>query len=127
MLREYAARLISNRVSIQDLLVTKRLSKSPSGYAHDVFQAIAAKQLEKAGFEVSAGQTARYLIVDSKSRTVNSRVLAAELLKPKTRYDVSKYLDMLISAAETLVGVFGYTKNRIHAEVLYHEKQLMLK
>jgi len=127
MLREYATRLISNRVSIQDLLVTKRLSKSPSGYVHDVFQAIAAKQLAKAGFEVSAGQTARYLIVDSKSRTVNSRVLAAELLKPKTRYDVSKYLDMLISAAETLVGVFGYTKNRIHAEVLYHEKQLMLK
>jgi DNA polymerase elongation subunit (family B) len=105
VLMEYAARLVSNQVDIKDLLITKRISKSSSGYAHNVFQAIVAKQLEKAGFEVSAGQTVRYLIVDSKSRIVNNRVLAAELLKPKTRYDVQKYLDMLISAGETLLGV----------------------
>jgi len=125
VLREYATKLISNQIGIQDLLITKRLSKSPSGYAHDVFQAVAAKQLEKAGFEVSAGQTVRYLIVDSKSRTVNNRVLAAELLKPKTCHDVQKYLDMLISAGETLLGVFGYTKSKIRGEV-YHEKQAVL-
>lgn len=126
VLREHIGRLVSNHVSIQDLLVTKRLSKSPSGYSHDVFQAIAAKQLEKAGFEVSAGQTVQYLIVDSKSRTVKNRVLAAELLKPKTRYDAQKYLDMLISAGETLLEVFGYTKDEIRREVLFHQKQVML-
>lgn len=126
VLREHIGRLVSNHVSIQDLLVTKRLSKSPSGYSHDVFQAIAAKQLEKAGFEVSAGQTVQYLIVDSKSRTVKNRVLAAELLKPKTRYDAQKYLDMLISAGETLFEVFGYTKDEIRREVLFHQKQVML-
>ena len=92
VLREYAAKLVSKQVSIQDLLVAKRLSKSPSDYSHDVFQAIAAKQLEKAGFEVSAGQTVRYLIVDSKSKTVKNRVSVAELLKPKTRYDAQKFL-----------------------------------
>jgi len=52
---------------------------------------------------ITAGQTVRYLIVNSKSETVNNRVSAAELLKPKTRYDVQKYLDMLISARETLL------------------------
>jgi DNA polymerase I len=126
VLREYAAKLVSEQVSIQDLLVAKRLSKSPSDYSHDVFQAIAAKQLEKAGFEVSAGQTVRYLIVNSKSRTVKNRVLAAELLKPKTRYDAQKYLDMLISAGETLLEVFGYTKEKIRREVLFHQKQVVL-
>ncbi|MDH5746841.1 MAG: hypothetical protein OEZ21_07815 [Candidatus Bathyarchaeota archaeon] len=127
VLREYAARLVSNQVTIQDLLISKRLSKRPSDYSHDVFQAIAAKQLEKAGFEVSAGQTVRYLIVDSRNRTVYNRVSAAELLKPKIRYDVEKYLNMLISAGETLLGVFGYSKSAIRGEVLYHQKQVMLE
>jgi len=126
VLGRYAAKVVSKQVSIQDLLVAKRLSKSPSGYSHDVFQAIAAKQLEKAGFEVSAGQTVRYLIVDSKSRTVKKRVLAAELLKPKTHYDAQKYLDMLFAAGETLLEVFGYTKEKIRREVLFHQKQVML-
>ena len=126
VLREYAAKLVSKQVSIQDLLVTKRISKSPSDYSHDVFQAIAAKQLEKAGFEVSAGQTVQYLIVDSKSRTVRNRVLAAELLKPKTHCDAQKYLNMLVYAGETLLEVFGYTKDKIRQEVLFHQKQIML-
>jgi len=125
VLSEYAAKIVSKQVRIQDLLVAKRLSKSPSGYSHDVFQAIAAKQLEKAGFEVSAGQTVQYLIVDSKSKTVKNRVLAAELLKPKTRYDAQKYLDILMSAGETLLEVFGYTKDKIRREVLLHQKQVM--
>jgi len=127
ILRQYASRLLSNQVGIQDLLVAKRLSKSPSGYRHHVFQAIAAKQLQKAGFDVSAGQTVRYLIVDSKSRAANERVLAAELLTPKVHHDVQKYLDMLISGGETLLGVFGYPKKKIREEVLSHEKQVLLK
>ena len=126
VLREYAGRLTSSRISVQDLLITKRLSKCPSGYSHDVFQAIAAKQLEKAGFDVSAGRTVRYIIIDSKRRAAEQRVLAAELIKPKTPYDVQKYLDMLISSGETLLGVFGYTKDRIRQEVLSHEKQVVL-
>ena len=108
-------------------MITKRLSKSPSSYSHDAFQAIAAKQLVKEGFEVSAGQTVQYLVVDSKSRNVNNRVLVSKLLKPKTRYDVQKYLDMLISAGETLLGVFGYAEDKIRGEVLHHEKQVVLR
>jgi DNA polymerase elongation subunit (family B) len=78
------------------------------------------------GFEVSAGQTVQYSIVDSKSRTVKNRVLAAELLEPKTRYDAQKYFDILISAGETLLKVFGYTKDEVRREVLFHQKQVML-
>lgn len=126
VLRKYAAMLTSNQISINDLVITKRLSKSPWGYSHDVFQAIAARQLEKAGFDISAGMTVRYLIVNSKHKSANERVLAAELLMPKTRYDVQKYLDMLVSGAETLFGVFGYTKEKIREQALSGEKQLVL-
>lgn len=108
-------------------MVAERLSKFPSGYSHDVFQAIAAKQLEKAGFEVHGGQTIQYLVVNSKSGRVNERVLAAQLTKPYTRHDVEEYLKMLISAAETLLESSDTTKNKIHAQVLHHEKQTMLR
>ncbi len=122
----YADRLVRGDVDVEQLLVTRRLSKGPSGYRHNVFQAIAARQLEKAGFDVYAGQSVQYLIVNAESRWVGERVVAAQLLKPNVRYDVREYLKMLVSAAETLFGVFGYTKSRIKAESLYHEKQTAL-
>ncbi len=124
-LRRYCDKLISKQVDIEDLLIAKRLSKSPSGYIHDVFQAIAAKQLEKAGFEVHAGQTIQYLIVNSKNKRPNNRVLAAKLLKYDNQYDTEEYLDMLISAAETLFVVFGYPKSKIREQVLNQEKQIL--
>lgn len=126
ILRKYADKLIKKQVDIHDLLITKRLSKSPSSYAHNVFQAIAAKQLEKAGFEVHSGQTVQYIIVDAKNRRIDRRISVAQLLTPDTKFDTREYLNMLISAGETLLGVFGYTKKRIHDEVLYYEKQLEL-
>jgi hypothetical protein len=34
---------------------------------------------------------------------------------------------MLVSSAETLLGMFGYTKNEIQNEALRHEKQIILQ
>jgi DNA polymerase elongation subunit (family B) len=125
-LGDYADKLIQGQVDVQELLVTKRLSKSPSGYSHDVFQAIAAKQLEKAGFEVHPGQSVQYLIVNGKSKWANERVAAVQLLQPNMRYDVKEYMKMLFSAGETLLGAFGYTARKIQSEALCHEKQIVL-
>ncbi len=127
VLRDYAGRLIDGQLDSRELLVAKRISKDPLNYNHDVFQAIAARQLEKAGFEVHAGQTIQYLIVNAESKWANERVVAVELLKPGTRYDVREYVRMLLSSGETLLGMFGYTKNKIQDEVLCHERQIILQ
>lgn len=58
---------------------------------------------------------------------MNGRVLVAELLKATVHCDVQKYLGMLVSAGETLLGVFGYGKDRINEEVLYRDKQATVK
>jgi DNA polymerase-2 len=126
VLKNYANMLVKQEVDIYDLLVTKRLSKFPTGYVHNVFQAIAAKQLEKAGFEVYPGQTIQYLITDAKNGTPERRILVAQLLKQNIKYDTREYLKMLISAAETLLGIFGYTEEDIYREVLHGEKQITL-
>ena len=126
VLGDYAAKLVEGRVGVQELLVTKRLSKSPSCYNHDVFQAIAARQLEKAGFDVHPGQTVQYLIINANSRWANERVAAVQLLKPNTHYDAEEYVKMLFYAGETLLGVFGYTARNIQAEAMSHQKQTLL-
>lgn len=126
VLREYADRLIKKQVSVRDLLVTKRLSKTPSEYAHNVFQAIAAKQLEKIGFEVHAGQIIQYLIVDSRNKKPDGRILVSQLLRPDAQYDTKEYLNMLISSAETLFGAFGHNVDAIELLILDNEKQITL-
>jgi DNA polymerase I len=126
VLRDYAVWLIDGQLDSRELLIAKRISKDPLNYNHDVFQAIAAKQLEKAGFEVHSGQTVQYLIVNAESKWANERVVAVELLKPGTRYDVREYVRMLLSSGETLLGMFGYTKSKIQDEILCHERQMIL-
>jgi DNA polymerase elongation subunit (family B) len=126
VLEDYARELVTEQVDAQELLVTKRLSKGPSKYTHDVFQAIAAKQLEKAGFDVHAGQTIQYLITNVGTKWLNKKVVAVQLLRPDARYDVGEYVKMLFSAGETLLGVFGYDKHRIETRVLCNETQATL-
>ena len=125
VLENYARKLVAGQVDVQELLVTKRLSKSPLSYTHDVFQAIAAKQLEKAGFEVHAGQIVQYLIVNTGTKWPNKKVIAVQLLGTDVHYDVEEYVKMLFSAGETLLGVFGYDKHRIETLVIRHEKRTL--
>ncbi|NWF86453.1 hypothetical protein HXY32_01345 [Candidatus Bathyarchaeota archaeon] len=126
ILKEYAQKLASKSVDVKELLIAKRLSRRPSEYAHRVFQAIAARQLMAAGFEVYPGQTVQYLITDSESNRVNERVLARQLINSNVKYDIEKYLELLVSAADTLLGVFGYDSKKIRDQIFYRAKQLML-
>jgi len=79
-----------------------------------------------AGFDVYPGQTVEYIIVDADNRSPSKRVIAAPLISPNQRYDIQKYLEMLLEAGESLLSVFGYDADRIRREALYSEKQLVL-
>ena len=127
VLRGYVEKLMKEDVDRGDLIIAKQLSKHPSKYIHDVLQAIAAKQLIKAGMEVSAGQTVRYLIMDAQNKEAGKRVKAAELIDDGTPFDGRKYVDMLILAATNILSLFGYTEERLKDEILYGEKQAVLK
>jgi DNA polymerase elongation subunit (family B) len=98
----------------------------PDRYAHDVFQAIAARQLMGEGIEVSGGQTVRYLITDAENKKSNSRVKVAELVNNDTRFDVEKYVDMLIMTGVNILSPFGCTEEGLKAEICYGEKQTVL-
>lgn len=123
VLRNYAKKLIEGKVAAGDLLIAKRLSLRPSEYTHDVLQAIAAKQLMKAGAEITAGQTVQYLITDSRSEIVDRRVKPAQLLDNNVRYDWQKYLELLFSSVSNILSPFGCTTRKIYDLIIHGEEQ----
>ncbi len=127
ILRGYVEKLKKRAVDVRDLIIAKRLSMHPDRYTHDVFQAIAAKQLMKKDIEVSGGQTVRYLITDAENRRSNKRVKVAELIDTETRYDVRKYVTMLLLAGANILSPFGYNEERLKDEICYGERQIVLK
>jgi len=127
VLRGYVEKLRKRAVDVRDLIIAKQLSMHPDRYAHNVFQAIAVKQLMKEGIEISGGQTVRYLITDAENRRASKRVKAAELIDTETRYDLRKYTAMLILAGANILSPFGYNEERLTDEICYREKQTVLK
>jgi len=127
VLRGYVEKLRKRAVDVRDLIIAKQLSMHPDRYAHDVFQVIAAKQLMKEGVEISGGQTVRYLITDAENRRASKRVKVAELVNVETRYDVRKYVAMLILAGANILSPFGYNEEGLKDEICYGERQIVLK
>jgi len=108
ILEKYVRLLRSGRAKLDDLIVRKQLSRYPDGYKHNVLQAIAAKQLKAEGVNVSAGQTVSYIITDAGNRQPENRVITLELSGSEVRYDVHKYVELLLSSAVNVLGPFGY-------------------
>jgi DNA polymerase-2 len=117
VIKEYRRRLLDGGVPIWDLIVTKRLSKSPEDYTHKVSQLIAAEQLLKEGVEVSAGKSIRFLFTSADNKRYKIRVKAKELIRDGTNADVRKYLLLLYSAASNLLSPFGYTPKDVHDSI----------
>jgi DNA polymerase elongation subunit (family B) len=55
-LKAYRQKLLKGKVPIEDLIITKHLSKNPQHYKQHVSQVITTKQLLKEGLEVHAGK-----------------------------------------------------------------------
>jgi DNA polymerase elongation subunit (family B) len=126
VLKDYAEKLINREISPEDLLIAKQLSMDPHDYVHSVFQAIAAMQLIREGLDISAGQTIRYLIIDASNPKPDRRVRVAELIDDKTKYDVRKYLELLVEAGVNILSLFSYSYEKVQRLVVTNQRQLVL-
>lgn len=69
--------------------------------------------MREEGIETLPGQTIRYIITDHKSRSWHKRVMIPELADKNTQYDMAKYYEYLLRAAESMLLPFGYTEERL--------------
>ena len=108
VMRVYVRRIRDGNVPIEDLILEKRLSKSPGEYSNRVEQSIAADHLTREGGSVHGGQSVSYVITGDHSRIEANRAIPIELLDERADYDTEKYTSLLLSSAMNLLLPFGY-------------------
>ena len=126
VVRDYRRKLIDCEVPIWDLIITKRMSKSPRRYKQRVSQVIAAEQLMKEGAEVHAGNSIRFLFTHAEDKRHDRRVKAAQLIEKGVNSDVKKYLRLLYAAAANLLSFAGYTTNTVYNATIKQESKSLV-
>ncbi|HUO34313.1 MAG TPA: DNA polymerase domain-containing protein [Candidatus Acidoferrum sp.] len=95
---DYLRRVKEGSLAIEDLVISKRLTRSPREYQKANFTAIAAQQLFGRNVELRPGQTIEYVITDANAAVPNDRVRAYALWEGWRGYDRKKYAEMLQEA-----------------------------
>jgi len=102
---EYAKKINTGNLSSEDLTIIQRISRRPSEYKVNTYQAVAARQLEKAGEIASPGKKVKYIILDADADPdfPERKVILTDLFDPdKHKYDKKKYLELLQRAFENI-------------------------
>ncbi len=102
---KYVSRIQSGKVSKEELSIRQKVSRKPSHYKVNSYQAVAARQLEASGIIVSPGKTVNYIIMkaDANPSFPEKKVRLTELYdNKKHQYDTQKYAELLKRAFENL-------------------------
>jgi DNA polymerase elongation subunit (family B) len=107
VLKRYLARVEDGSARIEELVISKRMTRDPRSYSKASLVAIAAQQLFGRGVKLRPGQVIEYVITDADSCVPNDRVRAYALWEGWHGYDHEKYLAMLQEAFEPLDQSFS--------------------
>lgn len=107
IIQHYVSVLKSGKANPLDLVLTRRITKEPDEYVNDSISAVVAKMIQKMGIRLSAGESIEFIITDqSGKKNVKAKPLA--LYAYEDGYDVNKYTELVLKAAETLLLPLGY-------------------
>jgi DNA polymerase elongation subunit (family B) len=98
----------------EGLMVTKRLRKEVKNYKSNLPHTTAASLLAQREKIPEKGDLIKFLYLDTGNKNPLKRVIPAKLLEEDwVNYDEEKYVELVIDAAETVLGVFGFDKNQL--------------
>jgi len=100
VLARYLAQLETGNVNLEELVINRRLTRSPGDYRQASATATAAKQLERSGVKLRPGETLQYIITDAEAELPDDRVRAWTLWEGWHGYDVKNYQKALRDAFE---------------------------
>jgi DNA polymerase elongation subunit (family B) len=100
VLQCYLTQLEDGSVPIEELVITKRITRAPRDYQKASVTAIAAQQLFGNGVKLRPGENIQYVITDAAAKVPNDRVRAYSLWEGWRGYDRKKYAQMLREAFE---------------------------
>ncbi len=117
ILEEALIRLRSKDVEAAELVVTNTLSQEVGEYRHNTVQAITARTLDRHGAHLHPGEAVQFIITNAGAKVPEDRVRPFTLLGTDWHYDAEAYATMLLRAAETVLELFGYTRERLRDDV----------
>jgi DNA polymerase elongation subunit (family B) len=123
VIKAYRLKLIDGEVPIEDLIISKHLSKNPKHYKQHVSQVIAAEQLMREGSEVHAGKSVHFVFTDSTNKRFERRVKAEQLLDKGVNPDTRKYLQLLYASAASLLSFSNYSIKNVHDSIRGYENK----
>ena len=100
--------LKERKVSLTDLVFTKRVSKNYDEYEdRDTVENNAVLDLSEGGKSLRAGEILKYVVTDYYRKHSRKRGIPIELANSQTRYDVKRYCEILEDVTNTVTEPFG--------------------
>jgi DNA polymerase elongation subunit (family B) len=113
VLERYLSWVEEGSVPIEELVISRRLTRPANGYKHASATAIAAKQLDRGGVALRPGETIEYLITDADSNYADDRVRALTMWESWRGYDIEEYQRALRDAFKPLEQFAAPPRRRI--------------
>ncbi len=117
ILEEALVRLREGSVDPADLALTTTISQEPHEYRNNHPIALAARMLARSGIRLHPGEAIQYIVMDADAQVPEDRVRPLTLLGSDWVYDQDRYAELLVRAAETVLELFGYARDRLWKEV----------
>ena len=105
VLYRYIDKIETGKVSRDELTIRQRISRKPSQYKVNSYQAVAARQLERSGVMVTPGKNVRYIILNAEAdpKFPEKKVVLSDTYdEKKHQYDKKKYVELLKRAFESI-------------------------
>jgi DNA polymerase elongation subunit (family B) len=110
-------KVMTGEIDVQDLVVSKILRQDIDKYSTLFPHVSAAIRLREAGKSLGRRKNIQYVHTDAQHKNPLCRVTPIDLIKQgkgqEQNYDKEKYRDMLLEAAETVLGYFGFDSTAI--------------
>jgi DNA polymerase elongation subunit (family B) len=100
----------SGKVPVRDLAISKVLRMPIKEYRSLVPHATAAIQLSQRNKPAKTGDSINYVYVNATHINPMNRVIPAEYAET---YDVEKYAEMVLDVAESILGVFKFSRTQL--------------
>jgi len=96
------------KIPINDLILTKRISKDVDEYKNrNTMELDALLQLKQEGKSLKSGQILKYVLIDYYRKNSRKRSIPIELINSKTVYDAKRYSELLIETCNSVTEPFG--------------------
>jgi DNA polymerase elongation subunit (family B) len=112
-LQVHIADLRASRVDPLQLAITRRLTQEPLSYRKPSYAAIAAQEMTARGIALHPGEKIQFLLTATRSPLPSDRAKAIGFLDGTEAYDIPKYEELLLRAAEPLFIHFGWDCARL--------------